>query len=47
MLKWDSLDDLRAAFASPEGRATAEGAARLAELAPVRSVIITGEEEVL
>ncbi|WBO65814.1 EthD family reductase [Streptomyces camelliae] len=46
-LEWDSLDDLRAAFASPEGRATAEDAARLAELAPVRSVIITGEEEVL
>jgi uncharacterized protein (TIGR02118 family) len=46
-LEWDSLDGLRAAFASPEGRATAADAARLAELAPVRSVIVTLEEDVL
>ncbi|MGV4984149.1 EthD family reductase [Streptomyces sp. NRAIS4] len=46
-LEWDSLDELRAAFESPEGRATAADAARLAQLAPVRSMIITQEEEVL
>ena len=38
--EWDTADDLRAAFASPEGRATAADAARLQELAPVRSMII-------
>jgi uncharacterized protein (TIGR02118 family) len=38
-LDWDTMDELRAAFASPEGRATAADAARLAELAPVRSMI--------
>jgi uncharacterized protein (TIGR02118 family) len=36
---WDTMDELRAAFASPEGRATAVDAARLGELAPVRSMI--------
>jgi uncharacterized protein (TIGR02118 family) len=41
---WDTMDDLRAAFASPEGRATAADAARLQELAPVRSMIFTAEE---
>jgi len=40
-LDWDTMDELRAAFASPEGRATAADAARLAELAPVRSMIFT------
>ena len=40
-LEWDTMDDLRAAFASPEGRATAADAARLQDLAPVRSVIFT------
>ena len=35
---------LRAAFASPEGRATAADAARLAELAPVRSMIFTADD---
>jgi uncharacterized protein (TIGR02118 family) len=38
-LDWDTMDDLRAAFASPEGRATAEDAAHLEKLAPVRSMI--------
>ena len=42
-LEWDTMDDLRAAFASPEGRATADDAAHLAELAPVRSMIFTAE----
>jgi uncharacterized protein (TIGR02118 family) len=41
-LDWDTLDDLRAAFASPEGRATAEDAARLP--APVRSMIFTADD---
>jgi uncharacterized protein (TIGR02118 family) len=40
-LEWDSMEDLRAAFASPEGRATADDAARLRQLAPVRSMIFT------
>ena len=40
-LDWDTMGELRAAFASPEGRATAADAARLAELAPVRSMIFT------
>jgi uncharacterized protein (TIGR02118 family) len=40
-LQWDTMDELRAAFASPEGRATAADAARLQELAPVRSIIFT------
>jgi len=43
-LDWDTMDELRAAFASPEGRATAADAARLAELAPVRSMIFSVEE---
>ena len=42
-LDWDDMDTLRAAFASPEGRATA---ADVAKLAPegVRSVIFEVEE---
>jgi len=43
-LDWDSMDGLRAAFASPEGRATADDAARLQELAPVRRMIFTAED---
>lgn len=46
-LEWDSLDDLRAAFASPEGSATAADAAHLQQLAPVRSMIVALEEDVL
>ena len=46
-LEWDTMDDLRAAFASPEGRATAADAARLAELAPVRSMIFTADGNVV
>lgn len=42
-LEWDTIDDLRAAFASPEGRATAADAARLQELADVRSMIFVDE----
>lgn len=43
-LEWDTMDELRAAFASPEGRATAADAARLQQLAPVRRMIFTAEE---
>jgi uncharacterized protein (TIGR02118 family) len=43
-LEWDTMDDLRAAFTSPEGRATAADAAYLAELAPVRSMVFTAED---
>jgi uncharacterized protein (TIGR02118 family) len=43
-LDWDSMADLRAAFASPEGRATADDAARLEELAAVRRMIFTADE---
>jgi uncharacterized protein (TIGR02118 family) len=43
-LEWDTMGELRAAFASPEGRATAADAARLQELAPVRRMIFTVEE---
>jgi uncharacterized protein (TIGR02118 family) len=43
-LEWDTMDELRAAFASPEGRATAADAALLQELAPVRRMIFTLEE---
>jgi uncharacterized protein (TIGR02118 family) len=37
----DTMEDLGAAFASPEGRATADDAARLQQLAPVCSMIFT------
>jgi uncharacterized protein (TIGR02118 family) len=43
-LEWDTMDELRAAFASPEGHATGGDAARLQELAPVRRMIFTAEE---
>jgi uncharacterized protein (TIGR02118 family) len=38
-LDWDSMADLRAAFGSPQGCATAEDAAHLQRLAPVRSMV--------
>jgi uncharacterized protein (TIGR02118 family) len=43
-LEWDTLDELQAAFASPEGRATAADAARLQELAPVSRMIFTADD---
>ena len=46
-LEWDTTDELRAAFASPEGRATAADAAHLQELAPVRSMIFTVDDSVI
>jgi hypothetical protein len=38
-LEWETMEDLRAAFDSPEGQATATDAAHLQELAPVRRMI--------
>ena len=46
-LDWDTMDELRAAFASPEGQATAADAARLQEFAPVRRMIFTADDCVL
>jgi uncharacterized protein (TIGR02118 family) len=46
-LEWDTMDELRAAFASPEGQATAADAVRLQELAPVHRMIFTANDEVL
>ena len=46
-LEWDTMDNLRAAFASPEGSATAADAARLGELAAVRSMILTADDNVM
>lgn len=43
-LDWNTMDELHAAFASAEGRATAADAAHLQELAPVRRMIFTAEE---
>ncbi|MGW2570731.1 EthD family reductase [Streptomyces sp. NPDC001537] len=43
-LEWDTVDELRAAFASPEGRACAEDAERLRLLAPMRSMVFTVSE---
>ena len=42
-LEWDTIDDLRSAFASPEGRATADDAAHLGKLAQVRSMVFVAE----
>jgi dihydrofolate reductase len=46
-LEWDTMDELRAAFASAEGRATAADAARLQELAPVRRMIFTADDTMM
>ncbi len=43
-LDWDTMAELRAAFASAEGQATAADAARLQELAPVRKMIFTADD---
>ncbi|MER6420078.1 EthD family reductase [Streptomyces sp. NPDC001137] len=40
-LEWDTMEELRAAFASAEGHACAEDSERLQELAPVRSMVFT------
>ena len=44
VLEWDTMDELQAAFATPQGRATAADAARLQELAPVRRMIFTADD---
>jgi uncharacterized protein (TIGR02118 family) len=46
-LEWDTMDELRAAFASPEGQATATDAAHLQALAPVRRMIFTADDHVI
>jgi hypothetical protein len=38
------MEDLRAAFASPEGQAAAADAAVLAEMAPMHSMVFTPAE---
>lgn len=43
-LEWDAMVELQAAFASPEGRATAADAAHLQELAPVHRMIFTTDD---
>lgn len=43
-LEWDTMAELRAAFASPEGRACAEDSEHLHVLAPVRSMVFTVDE---
>lgn len=43
-LEWDSMEDLRAAFASEAGRATAADAAKLQQWAAVRSFISNSDE---
>jgi uncharacterized protein (TIGR02118 family) len=43
-LEWDTMEDLRAAFASPEGRAAAADAAVLAGMAPMHSMVFTPVE---
>jgi uncharacterized protein (TIGR02118 family) len=43
-LEWDTMDALRAAFASPAGRATAADAACLQELAPLHSMVFTAQD---
>jgi uncharacterized protein (TIGR02118 family) len=46
-LEWDTMDELRAAFAAPEGQATAADAARLQELAPVHRMIFSVDDCVM
>jgi uncharacterized protein (TIGR02118 family) len=46
-LDWDTMDELRIAFASPEGRACGADAARLQELAPFRTMVFTVDDSAL
>jgi uncharacterized protein (TIGR02118 family) len=43
-LEWDTMDELQAAFASAQGRATAADAAHLQELAPAHRMIFTTDD---
>jgi uncharacterized protein (TIGR02118 family) len=45
-LEWDTMEELRAAFASEVGRATGADAAKLQQLATVRSMIYTADDAV-
>jgi uncharacterized protein (TIGR02118 family) len=46
-LNWDTMDELRAAFASPEGRATAEDAAHLATRADAQHDLHRGGHDLI
>ncbi|MGW2520375.1 EthD family reductase [Streptomyces sp. NPDC001617] len=46
-LEWETREELRAAFSSPEGRAAAADAAHLEEFTLIRSMIYTVDESVL
>ena len=46
-LEWETMEELRAAFDSPAGHATAADAARLEELASVRRMIFTPHQNVV
>jgi uncharacterized protein (TIGR02118 family) len=46
-LEWDSMDELRAAFASPEGQATGADAAALEKMARVQRMIFTAGDSVI
>ena len=46
-LEWDSMDELRAAFASPEGQATGADAAALEKMARVDRMIFTASDSVI
>ncbi|WP_225850888.1 EthD family reductase [Streptomyces sp. HPF1205] len=45
-LDWDTMDELRAAFDSPEGRACGADAGHLRELAPLHTMIFTVDDGV-
>ena len=45
-LEWDTMEDFRAAFASPEGQAAAADAAVLADMAPMHSMVYTAAETI-
>lgn len=46
-LRWDTMDDLHAAVASPEGQAVADDVDKLAVYAACRSVVVGDFEELL
>jgi len=46
-LVWDSMDELRAAFASPEGRACADDVAELMKYSTARAMILGAGEQLL
>jgi uncharacterized protein (TIGR02118 family) len=46
-LDWDTMEELRAAFASEPGRATAADAANLEQLAAVRSMTYSADDAVV